>query len=93
MGLIRFIKKIFGDVKIVKGVVIQVNDTTYGGQTTQEIIIGGKIETVGMNVPESDVYSIRVKGVDKNGKEVTEDITVDELTYNSIQVGDAWPQK
>lgn len=92
MSLFRAIAKAFGGIKIVKGTIIQVGDSHFNSFTVQQPIKEAKGELpIGVTRPASDTYTIRVKGVDKKGNEITEDITVDEMTFNTVNVGDPWP--
>jgi hypothetical protein len=91
MGLFRAVAKFFGAIKIVKGIVIQKGDEHFGGEKAELMQVGKKVASVGITVPESETFTLKVKGVDSKGRELTEDFTVDELTYNTTKVGDAWP--
>lgn len=52
---------------------------------------GKKIIAADQRIDVGDYYELTVQGTDEHGNQVTKRVTVDELTFNTMAIGDKWP--
>lgn len=45
-----------------------------------------------VSIPGAETWALRVNGNDRFKNVLTEEIPVDEMTWNNTQVGDKWPK-